>query len=102
MNKNGPLINEDLAPVPQDKAAGPAAANTAPVNALRLNATGRYRNLPLKVELVSSGLLPWAAEGAAAVAVPLTLDATIPVADARHLDPHKRIEIIVKDQDDKD
>ena len=81
-------------PVPQPTAAGPVAANTAPVNALRLNATGRYRNLPLKVELVSSGLLPWAAEGAAAVAVPLTLDATIgtavlafkgTAADALHL-----------------
>jgi len=82
------------APAPQTKAAGPATANAAPGNGLRMSAVGRYRNLPLKVELVSSGLLPWAAEGAAAVAVPLTLDATIgtavfafkgTAADALHL-----------------
>lgn len=30
----------------------------------------------------------------------LTLDATIPVADAGHLDPHKRIEVIVKERDE--
>ena len=82
------------APAPQTKATAPAETNAAPGKVLRLSGAGRYRNLPLKVELVSSGLLPWAADGAAAVAVPLTLNATIgtavlafngTAADALHL-----------------
>ena len=82
------------APAPPTKPTGAAAATATPVNALRLNAAGRYHNLPLKVELASSGLLPWAADGALSVAVPLTLDATIgtavlafkgTAADALHL-----------------
>ncbi len=81
-------------PAPSTKSAGSAPANGAPGNTLRLNAAGSYHSQPLKMELVSSGLMPWAAEGAAAVPVPLTLDATIgtavlafkgTAADALHL-----------------
>ena len=65
-----------------------------PGNVLKLNATGRYRALPLKLELVSDGVLPWTTDEAHAVPVGLTLNATVGRAeltfkgtatDARHL-----------------
>ena len=65
-----------------------------PGNVLKLNATGRYRALPLKLELVSDGVLPWTTDEARAVPVGLTLNAAVGRAeltfkgtatDARHL-----------------
>lgn len=59
--------------------AGPSADINA--NRLQATATGRYRDQPLKVELESSGALPWEADGGtsdrAAVPVALTMDAKI-------------------------
>ncbi len=59
--------------------AGPSADINA--NRLQATATGRYRDLPLKVELESSGALLWEADGGtsgqAAVPVALTMDAKI-------------------------
>ena len=50
-------------------------------NRLQATATGRYRDLPVKIELASSGALPWEADGGAddraAVPLAVTLDATI-------------------------
>ena len=46
-------------------------------NVLQVNAIGRYRDLPLKIELVSTDVLPWAADEALPVSVPLTLNATV-------------------------
>lgn len=44
---------------------------------LRLNATGQYRNLPVKIDLRTTGVLGFLAEGAEARAQPLGLRATI-------------------------
>ena len=61
---------------------------------LQVRATGTYRTLPMKLELVSSGVLPWTTDEANAVPMPLTLNATVGRAelvfkgsatDARHL-----------------
>ena len=53
----------------------------ATVNQLQVIATGTYRDQPLKIELASSGALPWEADGGnaerAAVPVALTLNAKI-------------------------
>ena len=61
-------------PVRTDKAA---AAPRHADNVFQLNATGRYRDLPLKVEMVSTDVLPWSADEALPVSVPLTLNATV-------------------------
>ena len=59
-------------------AAGAAASSaTGAANGLQVNATGRYQKLPLKITLASSGVLPWAADDAAAVPVPVTVNATV-------------------------
>ena len=61
-----------------DSANANANANE---NKLQVNATGRYRDQPVKIELASSGALPWEADGGSddrvAVPVALTLDAKI-------------------------
>ncbi len=49
----------------------------APANGLRVTASGRYRQFPLKLTLSSSGVLPWAADPALAAPVPVTVNATI-------------------------
>ena len=49
----------------------------APANGLRVNASGHYRQFPLKLTLSSSGVLPWAADAAQAAPVPVTVNATI-------------------------
>jgi uncharacterized protein involved in outer membrane biogenesis len=46
-------------------------------NVLRADAAGKYRALPLKIELVASGVLPWLADETATEPVPLTLNATL-------------------------
>ena len=61
-------------PVSGDK--GTAAPGQAD-NLFQLKAAGRYRDLPLKVEMVSTGVLPWSVDEALPVSVPLTLNATI-------------------------
>ena len=76
------------------KRSDAAVATVKPGNVLKLNATGRYRALPLKLELVSAGVLPWTTDEAHAAPVGLTLNATVGRAelafkgtatDARHL-----------------
>ena len=52
---------------------GAAARSTE--NVFKVNAKGTYRALPLKFDLVSTGVLPWTA-GATPVPVPVTLKAT--------------------------
>ena len=54
-----------------------AASGGEPENLLQANARGHYRGLPLKIEMVSAGVLPWAADEAQATPVPLSLNATI-------------------------
>jgi uncharacterized protein involved in outer membrane biogenesis len=53
----------------------PVASGSA--KGLRVVANGRYRGFPLKAELQSSGILPFIADDATVLAVPVTLDATI-------------------------
>ena len=48
-----------------------------PANGLRVTASGHYRQLPLKLTLSSSGVLPWAADPALAAPVPVTVNATV-------------------------
>ena len=59
----------------------PAASGTTtpvqPTSGLQVKAIGHYRELPLKIELVSSGVLPWVADDSVKVPVPLTLNATV-------------------------
>ena len=64
----------------------PGSADSADdANRLTVKATGRYRDQPLKIELSSSGALPWEADGGsadrAAVPVALTLNAKIARAE---------------------
>ncbi len=78
--------------------ASPAMAGgegVASGSALRVTANGSYRRLPLKMELVSAGVLPWSADADAAPPIPLTLKLTVGrtsldfdgrAADALHLD----------------
>ena len=54
-----------------------ATSGSEPENLLKANARGHYRGLPLKIEMVSSGVLPWAADETQATPVPLSLNATI-------------------------
>ena len=50
-------------------------------NILQMSATGHYRKQPLKIELMSSGALPWEADGAQSIPVGLTLNARVGRAD---------------------
>ena len=52
------------------------AVSGDPSNVLQVNATGRYRDLPLKIDLRSTDVLPWTSGDEAAVSVPLTLNVT--------------------------
>ncbi len=58
---------------------GAASSSRGPTSVLQVNATGRYRALPLQIELRASGALPWMADadGALAMPVPLSLNATV-------------------------
>jgi AsmA family protein len=58
-----------------DGSAAPAAAASGA--GFQLQAGGTYRKLPIKVELKTTGVLPVIAEDAAAVALPVTLDARV-------------------------
>ncbi len=64
-------------------ASGPAQSVrlAAGESGLRLNATGQYRNLPVKIDLRTAGVLGFLAEGKDAQAQPLGLRATIGRAD---------------------
>ncbi|MCY7389808.1 MAG: AsmA family protein, partial [Burkholderiales bacterium] len=53
------------------------AANTNPGKVLQANATGQYRALPLKLSLVSSGVLPWTTDENYAVPIAMNLNATV-------------------------
>ena len=59
----------------------PQDTSGATTNRLQVTAAGRYRDQPVKIELASSGALPWEADGGSnggtAVPVALTLDAKI-------------------------
>ncbi len=65
------------AAVPQSPASAVATAAPRAASGLQLSASGQYRQLPLKLELASSGVLPLAAEGPAATAVPVSLNITV-------------------------
>jgi len=62
-----------------DKSSGGSSSSSSSTSAnlLRANARGHYRGLPLTIEMVSSGVLPWVSDGGQAAAVPLSLNATI-------------------------
>ncbi len=53
------------------------AATSQPNNVLQINASGHYRDLPLKVDLATLGVLPWVVTEAQAVPVSMTLNATV-------------------------
>ena len=62
-----------------DAVATPGTTNAGKV--LQANATGKYRALPLKITLVSSGMLPWTTDETNAVPVGVKLNATVGRAD---------------------
>ncbi len=64
-------------PAPTGTPGNTALAGSEPENLLQADARGHYRGLPIKIEMVSSGVLPWAADGALATPVPLRLNATV-------------------------
>ena len=59
------------------RAASGTAETVQPTSGLQVKASGHYRELPLKIELASSGVLPWVADDSVKVPVPLTLNATV-------------------------
>ncbi len=77
----------DQASLPTSAAAGRRAASVAEAastaavvpggSRLQVDASGHIGSYPLKFDLRSSGLMPWAADEAHAVALPLTLRATV-------------------------
>ena len=75
VSQAAPVVPSTGAPTAASEPSGAAT------NKLQVNATGRYRDQPLKFELASSGALPWEADGGstdrAAAPVALTLDAKI-------------------------
>ena len=73
------------APVQAASASWPSdpAASAAGNAGLQLQATGKYRKLPLKVELSTSGVLELAGPDAEQTTQPVTLDATIGRATLR-------------------
>ena len=72
-----------MAPAAPAASAASAATSSSvvtqqmPANGLRVNASGHYRQFPLKLTLSSSGVLPWAADPALAAPVPVTVNATV-------------------------
>lgn len=64
--------------VAQGASSSPSAAAAASsADGLRFKATGTYRNLPLKIDLDTAGVLALVSEGAAAPAQRVTIDAVI-------------------------
>ena len=61
----------------QAPASSTTTANSQPNNLLQMNANGHYRKLPLKIDLVTSGELPWVVTEAQAVPISLSLNATV-------------------------
>ncbi len=57
--------------------AADPGATAEPPPGFQLQATGRYRKLPLKLALNAAGLLPWVMDDASAASKALTLDATV-------------------------
>ena len=55
----------------------PSVAASAPAAGLQLHATGTYQKHPLRIDIQTTGLLPVVADNAAAVALPVTLDAHV-------------------------
>ncbi|MEQ1518149.1 MAG: hypothetical protein ABL931_16840, partial [Usitatibacteraceae bacterium] len=61
-----------------DSKGSPLAAEIGNADqVLQVNATGQYRALPVKLTLVSSGVLPFTTDEAHAVPMPITLHATV-------------------------
>jgi AsmA family protein len=54
-----------------------ANATPARENVFQVKANGRYRDLPMTLLLVSTDVLPWAADEEAPVAVPISLNVTV-------------------------
>lgn len=55
----------------------PLASSASSTSVFRANATGLYRNQPLKAQLVSAGVLPWLSEEAQTTPVAFNLNATV-------------------------
>ena len=67
-----------MQPTRDVRGAGVTATSSGAVeNVFQVNATGRYRGLPMALAMVSTDVLPWAAGEAQPVSVPLTLHATV-------------------------
>lgn len=63
--------------VPASGPNGPAVPKAGAPNGLKVDASGRWRGFPLKIDLQSIGVLPWVADDAAATAIPLRLDSSV-------------------------
>ena len=70
------LANATSEVVPRPATGSPSMMDQ-PDNILQVDAKGHYRELPLKIAITSSGVLPWSADDAVAGPVPLTMNATI-------------------------
>ncbi len=56
---------------------GTAVVSPQAGNVLKLDASGQYRTLPLKLTLASEGVLPWTTDEASAVPVGVSINATV-------------------------
>jgi hypothetical protein len=75
-----PAPTPTSSPTPPNPASGAPAADRQPApvtSVFTLSAEGHSHQLPIKMTLVSSGLLPWVADTAPLVPVALTLAATV-------------------------
>lgn len=71
------LVDRASALAPAGAVSPAVPARVTPDSVLRVDADGHYRKLPVRVELVSSGVMPWAADASQVVPVPLTLHGTV-------------------------
>lgn len=81
-----------VAPLPAGK--GTSLAIVQPAGGLQVNASGHYRGLPLELELLAQGALPWANDPASSRPIPVSIKASVgrtslvfkgSALDARHL-----------------
>lgn len=72
------LVDSAATLAPGSKTSGGAAvASPQAGNVLKLDASGQYRTLPLKLTLASEGVLPWTTDEASAVPVGVSINATV-------------------------
>ncbi len=77
--RDAPLAIDVLARLALEGDTSPATASAAATvgRRLQVNATGQVRKLPVKIDGVAYGVLPWASGDTPTEPVPVTLDATV-------------------------